>query len=89
MSANMITLSGPYEGIEASIEACTSELRETSTQLHDACSDHTESVVSEISSDDTVVPGSELADDTDLAAFQQFIKKTAYRVLVCRSQRAR
>jgi hypothetical protein len=75
MSENAITLSGPYEGIEASIEACTSELRETSTRLHEACSDHTESIVSKISSDDTVVPGSELTDDGELSAFRQFVKK--------------
>ncbi|CQH63953.1 uncharacterized protein HHUB_4237 (plasmid) [Halobacterium hubeiense] len=75
MSENVITLSGPYKGIETSIEACASEFRETSPQLHEACSDHTESVVSKISSDDTVVPGSELADDAELTAFQQFIEK--------------
>ncbi|MDL0127625.1 hypothetical protein [Halobacterium salinarum] len=75
MSESEITLSGPYEGITASIEACANELRETSTHLHEACGDHTESVISEVSSDDAVAPGSELSDDTDLSAFRQFIEK--------------
>lgn len=75
MAENTLTLSGPYQGITTAIEACAADVRETSSQLYDACTDHTTTIVSKISSDNTGVPGSELSDDTELTAFRQFIEK--------------
>jgi hypothetical protein len=75
MPESTITLTGPYDGLDASLDSCTTELRELSPQIQDACSDHTDSILSEILGDDSVAPGSTIADDGDVSALRNFITK--------------
>jgi|GEM_PF-1650851 len=75
MPESTLTLTGPYDGLDTSLDSCTTELEEQSPQLREACSNHTESILSKILGDDSVAPGSDIADNADVSALRRFITK--------------
>jgi len=72
-AGDTLTLTGPHDGIEASLEDCTAALDELSPRMREVCEEHTDEIRGELFDDADVAPGVDLADDQDVAAFEQFV----------------
>jgi len=68
-----LTLTGPHDGIDASLEDCTAALDELSPRMREVCTEHTREIRGELLDDGGVAPGAALEDARDVAAFEQFV----------------